>query len=51
VRAAAISIASGLLDEWREGKQLSDSIFQAGSTFPLTLGGDTAAFVEPLHCR
>jgi hypothetical protein len=43
---------SGLLDEWREGDSLSDSVFQIGATFAVEMGNrgfDSDAFVSRLR--
>jgi len=42
----------GLLEEWREGDTLSDSVFQVGATFPMELGDrgfDPEAFISRLR--
>ena len=42
---------AGLLDEWREGARLSDSVFHLSATFPIELGVqgfDSAAFMSRL---
>ena len=43
---------TGLLDEWREGDGLSDSVFQVSANFPMEFGDrgfDSAAFVSRLR--
>ncbi len=44
-------VQSGLLDEWREGDTLSDSVFQAGATFPVKIDAefDLTAFIFRLR--
>ena len=43
---------AGLLDNWREGNEPSDPVFQVGATCPMeqgVQGFDPAAFIERLH--
>ncbi len=44
-------VQSGLLDEWREGDTLSDSVFQVGATFPVKIDAefDLSAFKNRLR--